>query len=343
MTRVKGTRRSAGRLSANGGIFGYATAMPEKLVRVVTCPPPLRPAALRALHDRLPSEQRSGLAQVLHAIGPQDRTAWDGLLITINGDGAAAIDVTDATGVAWIQELPGETACVWIPAEQGDAGLSLLRGAADFIDQRQIPLAQLVVSDNDGYSTTSCEAAGFPRFATLLYLFVELSRDERRRELSRLPASPPTLRFLGSAGDQPQRLQAAVEQTYVGTLDCPGLDGVRSLDQVLDGYRSQGRHRPEHWYLVQAEGQDVGALILAEHPGLGNWELIYMGLAPHVRGRAWGEAVVRFAIDVATREGAERLVCAVDAANTPAVKVYRRLGFVDWAERTVYARLRALA
>src|SRR5690606_11959544 len=114
--------------------------------------------------------------------------------------------------------------------------------------------------------------------------FAELSRDQRRRELSRLPAAPPALRFVASAGDQPQRLEQVIEQTYVGTLDCPGLDGVRSLDQVLDGYRSQGRHRPEHWYLVQAEGQDVGALILAEHPGLGNWELIYMGLAPHVRG-----------------------------------------------------------
>jgi ribosomal protein S18 acetylase RimI-like enzyme len=68
-----------------------------------------------------------------------------------------------------------------------------------------------------------------------------------------------------------------------------------------------------------------------------------MGLAAEVRGRGWGEAVVRFAIDVATQHGAERLVCAVDAANTPALNVYHRLGFIDWAERIVYARLRALA
>ena len=53
--------------------------------------------------------------------------------------------------------------------------------------------------------------------------------------------------------------------------------------------------------------------------------------------------MVRFAIDVATRQGAERLVCAVDAANEPALNVYRRLGFIEWAERVVYARLRAQA
>lgn len=343
MTRITGPRRSAGRLSANGGIFGYANAMPENTRRVMTCPPALRPAALRALHDRLPTEQRSGLVQVLHALDPKNHAAWDGLLIAANGDSVLPETSAEFAGVAWIQELPGETACVWIPPDQGDAELPLLRGAAEFVDKRHIPLAQLVVSDADGYSTRTCEAAGFPQFAKLLYLYVDLASDPRRRQLSSLPATPPVLRFVGSAGNEPTRLQRAIEQTYVGTLDCPELDGVRSLDQVVAGYRSQGRHCPEHWYLVQAAGQDVGALILAEHPGLGNWELIYMGLAAEVRGRGWGEAVVRFAIDVATQHGAERLVCAVDAANTPALNVYHRLGFIDWVERIVYARLRALA
>lgn len=343
MTRISGHRRSARRLSANGGIIGYADAMPQKLPRVVTCPPALRPAALRALHDCLPAEQQAGLAQVLHALGVQNEAAWDGLLIAANGDNGSLSAASELAGVAWIQQLPGETACLWIPPNQGDAELALLRGAAAFVDERNIPLAQLVVSADDGYSTEACQTAGFPKFAKLVYLFVELAADARRRELSNLPASPPVLRFVGNAGREPARLQHAVEQTYVGTLDCPALDGVRPLDQVLEGYRSQGRHWPEHWYLVQAEGQDVGALILAEHPGLGNWELIYMGLAAPVRGRGWGESVVRYAIDVATRQGAERLVCAVDAANEPALNVYRRLGFIDWAERVVYARLRAQA
>lgn len=343
MTRISGHRRSPRRLSANGGIIGYADAMPEKLRRVMTCPPPLRPAALRALHDLLPAEQQSGLAQVLHTLGAQNEAAWDGLLVATNGDSGLPTVANDLVGVAWVQLLPGDTACVWLPPDQGGTELALLRGAAAFVDQRKIPLAQLVVSAEDGYSTEACQTAGFPKFAKLIYLYLELASDGRRRELSSLPASPPVLRFVGNAGREPERLQRAIAQTYVDTLDCPALDGVRPLDQVLDGYRSQGRHWPEHWYLVQAGGQDVGALILAEHPGLGNWELIYMGLAAPVRGRGWGESVVRFAIDVATRQGAERLVCAVDAANEPALNVYRRLGFIEWAERVVYARLCAQA
>jgi ribosomal protein S18 acetylase RimI-like enzyme len=303
----------------------------------------LRPAALRALHDRLPQEQQVGLAQVLQTLDARDVAAWDGLLVATNGENGSPTAASDLGGVAWIQQLPGETACLWLPPNQGGWEGALMHGAAAFVDERQIPLAQLVVSSDDGYSSESCQAAGFPKFANLLYLYLELADDTRRRELSSLPAGPPVLKFVGRAERDPERLMQAVAQTYVETLDCPGLDGVRPLDQVLEGYRSQGRHRPEHWYLVQAENQDVGALILAEHPGLGNWELIYFGLAAPVRGRGWGEAVVRFAIDVATRQGAERLVCAVDAANGPALDVYHRLGFINWAERIVYARLRAPA
>jgi mycothiol synthase len=340
MTRLTRSRRNATHLSAHGTIFRYADRMAEANVRVATCPPSLRPAALRALHDRLPAEQQAGFAQVLHGIGVRNEEAWDGLLIASDGSGRS---VDELAGVAWVQQLPGDTACVWIPPKQGDVGAALLRQAAALVDSRKIPLAQLVVSQGDGYSPQACEAAGFPHFAKLVYLFVDLGDDPRRRELSALPATPPALRFTGHAGGEGERLQRAIERTYVETCDCPGLDGIRKLDQVLVGYRSQGRYLPEHWYLIQAEGEDVGVLILAEHPGLGNWEIVYMGLDQAVRGRGWGEAVVRFAIDAATRHGAERLVCAVDAANEPALRVYRRLGFVDWAERIVYARLRAPA
>ena len=339
MTRLARSQPGSGRLSAHGGIFGYADAMPDDNVRVVTCPPALRPAALRALHDRLPEEQRAGLAQVLHDVGVRDERAWDGLLIATGGEH----DANRLAGVAWVQRLPGETACIWIPPDRGAAGEALLREAAAWVDARQIPLAQLVVGEADGYSSSLCQAADFARFAKLVYLFVDLSDDPRRRRLSNLPAAPPELQFVGSAASEPVRLQRAIEETYVDTRDCPGLEGVRELDQVLEGYRSQGRYLPEHWYLIQAEGRDGGALILAEHPGLGNWEIVYMGLAPAVRGRRWGEAVVRFAIDVATRHGAERLVCAVDAANEPALATYRRAGLTAWAERVVYARLRAPA
>ncbi len=109
------------------------------------------------------------------------------------------------------------------------------------------------------------------------------------------------------------------------------------MPEVLDGYRAQGRHLPEHWYSVQFRGNDVGVLILADHPTAGNCELVYMGVVPPARGSGLGERIVRRALAAAVEIGAQRLVLAVDAANGPALELYRRAGFVEWDRRTVYA------
>jgi ribosomal protein S18 acetylase RimI-like enzyme len=114
---------------------------------------------------------------------------------------------------------------------------------------------------------------------------------------------------------------------------------VRSVADVLAGYREQGVYRPEHWYLVAEEGYNLGVLLLAEHPSVGNWELVYMGVVPAARGRGLGEIIARFAIEAARRGEAQRLVLAVDAANAPAMAMYRRAGFLEWDRRTVYARV----
>jgi ribosomal protein S18 acetylase RimI-like enzyme len=141
--------------------------------------------------------------------------------------------------------------------------------------------------------------------------------------------------------ERPERLAAVVARTYESTRDCPGLDGIRSMADVLAGYRAQGEYLAEHWCVVSAAGVDVGALILANHPAVGNWELVYMGVAPEARGRGFGEQIVRFALEAASTAGVERLVLAVDAANEPALQVYRRTGFREWERRIVYARLRS--
>lgn len=324
-------------MAASGVRFGYADGMPDQnQFEVKVCPAALRTAALRMLHDRLPADQQSGLVQTLQMTGVQTDFYWDGLLVACTRT-AAEQSSEDLRGVVWTQLLPGHTACVWIPPQQGAAGLALLKASSAAIDRLELPLAQLVVSPEDGYSSEEFQAAGFPLFAQLVYMYVDLAVGGETGP----PAARAELNFVSHAEGDLARLGQVIEQTYQGTLDCPGLDGMRSMSQILEGYRSQGRHCPDQWYRVEHEGQDVGALILTEHPDLGNWELIYMGLTPAARGRSWGEEVVRFAISAAARHGAERLVCAVDVANWPAVEMYRRVGFIDWAERIVYARLRA--
>jgi ribosomal protein S18 acetylase RimI-like enzyme len=129
-----------------------------------------------------------------------------------------------------------------------------------------------------------------------------------------------------------------IEETYEQTLDCTALDGVRRVNHVVNGYQATGIFRPENWLIVRADEEDVGVLLLADHPQAGHWELMYMGLVPNVRGHRWGQLITRHAQWMASQAGVERIVLAVDAANEPALAMYRRTGFEMWDRRTVYVR-----
>ena len=111
------------------------------------------------------------------------------------------------------------------------------------------------------------------------------------------------------------------------------------MSDVLFGYRAHGQHLPDQWYFVCDEGRDVGALLLANHPTSGNWELVYMGATPSARGAGLGKQIVEFALDAAFRADVEQLVLAVDVDNDPAIRIYRAAGFQEWNRCSVYARL----
>ena len=208
------------------------------------------------------------------------------------------------------------------------------------VDDRQIPLAQIILTGDEGFSPQRLVAAGFAHLADLLYLAAEVGPA-----MQNSPSPTPTREISAAVAFEPatgpalDRLAAIIEQTYAGTRDCPALDGNRPMDDVLAGYRAQGRHLPDQWYLVRNGYQHVGALLLADHPQTGNWELVYMGVVRAARGAGVGDSIVRFALEAAARGGAQRLVLAVDAANSPAIALYSRWGFREWERRVVYARL----
>ena len=51
-----------------------------------------------------------------------------------------------------------------------------------------------------------------------------------------------------------------VQRTYLGTHDSPQLDGVRPIDEILEGYREVGRFNSAHW-LLRRDGRDIVCLI----------------------------------------------------------------------------------
>lgn len=313
---------------------------------VICCPTELRPRALRQLHDGLSADQQAGLVLALDRTGVSDGVAWDGLLIAPS---EGSVEDGELHGVLWVQQVAGNTAVLWPPPPDAGAVEPLFRAAAEFADARRIPLTQLLVTEHDGYDAALLTRCGFERLVELIYLFGEsppVSHHQTIAEIGDDGANRGNeiefegLHFVPHAGGEPGRLAAIIEQSYIGTCDCPGLEGVRPMDEVLEGYRSQGTYVPQHWYLVRDAAGDAAVLMLAYHRDAANSELVYMGVTPRARGRRLGEQIARFALHAAAEMGAERLVLAVDAANEPALEIYRRVGFVQWDRRLVYARLR---
>jgi ribosomal protein S18 acetylase RimI-like enzyme len=143
------------------------------------------------------------------------------------------------------------------------------------------------------------------------------------------------------AESEQERLGRVIQRTYEGTLDCTALDGIRDMDDVIDGYKATGTFRPVNWMFVRHEGADIGVLLLADHVAARHWELMYMGIVPEYRGRGWGRQIAHYAQWLARGARAERLLVAVDAKNRPAANVYRSTGFEIWELRAVYVRTRA--
>jgi mycothiol synthase len=66
--------------------------------------------------------------------------------------------------------------------------------------------------------------------------------------------------------------------------------------------------------------------------------LVYIGLAPQVRGRGLGTILVQQALSTAAEDNRRRLTLAVDSSNQPALRLYFRHGFQKMAEKVALIR-----
>jgi GNAT superfamily N-acetyltransferase len=292
--------------------------MPAASVEIVACPPTLINDALAiALRDLLP-EQRREFAQAYRSQLSSDPTLF------------AAVHDGGVVDAAWGQLQAGNTAILWPPESSSDNARQLVRAVNHTLDAQRVRMTQAMVLDGAAPLAAVLEASSYVHLVDLLYMTWDSATVDA-------PAAD-ALEFAPFDESQLARLTQLTESTYVDSQDCPAMNGRRPMRDVIEGYRATGNFRPENWWFVRAEGQDVGVLLLADHGAADFWELVYMGLVPESRGRGWGHEIVRYAQRCVYVAGAERMLVAVDAANKPAIDVYREAGFVAWDRRSVFAR-----
>jgi ribosomal protein S18 acetylase RimI-like enzyme len=302
--------------------------MPLSSLKVIRCPPPLRAEALALVLGDLPPSQRREIANSLLQVEDAADLANEALYVALRGE--------QVRGAAWGQRQPGNIAVFWPPQVTGshDPRIAeiLAENVTRALDETAIVMSQVLLPAVDSQTVQLLTHVDFRHLADLLYLSCEAEQFPTTRP------EPLDLQFEPYSAAQRRRLMGLVDRTYEGTLDCTSLNGVRDLDDVINGYQATGTFRPENWQFIQAAGADVGVLLVADHDQHGHRELMYMGIVPEVRGRGWGRQIARFAQWQARTAGVERIVVAVDASNSPAVAMYRMTGFEIWDRRAVYLR-----
>jgi hypothetical protein len=118
-----------------------------------------------------------------------------------------------------------------------------------------------------------------------------------------------------------------LDETYIDTLDCPGLFGLRQTEDILQGHRASGQFDPSLWTILHLHGRPVGVLLLNPAPASRAIELVYMGLAPSARGRGLGTHLLNHGLSRLAGRREHTVTLAVDDCNAPARALYRRAGF----------------
>jgi len=135
------------------------------------------------------------------------------------------------------------------------------------------------------------------------------------------------------------RFASLVASTYAGTLDCPVLASRRTGEESLESHRATGTFHPHAWRIYRCDNAERGVLLLSEHADRNVWEVAYLGVVPEARGQGIGKAILSDGMALVAESGAKAIEIAADAGNTPALRLYHALGFIEQRRYAVHLRL----
>jgi len=206
----------------------------------------------------------------------------------------------------------------------------LLRAAAARLHSRDgARLIQVLVEANPPRTLAAAiESAGFETLAMLAYIRRHVRPEERESPL------PPDLAWRRYWRLRHYRFVRTIAATYQESLDCPGLAGLRTVDDAITTHKHTGIFCPRAWHLAMADGDAVGVVLLNNLQGRG--DVVYLGVMPGARRRGIGQALVAHAVRDTAAMGLIQIGLAVDVSNTPAMRLYEKTGFQETRRRLAY-------
>jgi ribosomal protein S18 acetylase RimI-like enzyme len=232
---------------------------------------------------------------------------------------------------------PGRTVLLFMPADYSDdlqrrAAIELTERVLQHYIDRNTQLAQALFESFDQRMIDLFVSLQFRRLAELVYL------QGVPRKGYAFPKLPAGMQWMTYSEQTHSLFAAAIQQSYAQSLDCPGLAGMRSIEDVIAGHKGVGEFDPATWFVLLEQNNPVGVALVTALPAHQTMELVYLGLIPSARGRGLGEILFRQVLASTAHSAFGRINFAVDGSNRPALTLYYRHGMQRVASKIAMLR-----
>jgi ribosomal protein S18 acetylase RimI-like enzyme len=246
-----------------------------------------RAAAFRLVFRSLPDEERN--LRILNAMQLVETGQLDpaGVLVARRRE--------ELLGALVCMTIPGGSGLVWPPQavdgpDRTKIEDSLLQHASAWLRKQGCKLGQGLLSHAELDMAPSLERNGYDHITGLWYMRHDLDLP------TAVLLAPERFTYRAYEGDAVPLFHETLLRTYEGTQDCPEVTGVRTLEEIIEGHRSQGRHDPKLWWLALDGNQPAGVVLLTEMPEWESWDISYFGVVPEARRRGVGRDMLRLLI-----------------------------------------------
>lgn len=291
---------------------------------------------------RVPARDRALAAERFVRVATEHGIDLSRTYATVERDGLGA--PTRVLEACLSVTSPGGTASVYLTGPDAQGGghadrVATICAACDHMQTHDAPvLVQALPEPHEDWAITALSQAQFQRIGDLAYLRCPLGSTPPGT--GTMPSDVEVRQVSSMAPGSADRtdLEAALECSYEDTLDCPDLCGMRTTEAVIESHLASGQWNPELWWIVRVEGVAAGCMLLNPNPDQGTVDLVYLGLGKSLRGRGIAKSLLCKGLAQASDTGLSSMTCAVDRRNTPAIALYERLGFSEFAGRVAFVR-----
>jgi ribosomal protein S18 acetylase RimI-like enzyme len=226
------------------------------------------------------------------------------------------------------------TALLGVDLSPMDQGLETICG---HYSKQDMQLAQVLVEPADTMTIQGYLRHRFERMADLIYLQKTVRRAAKPAPL------PGEFQMLNYSHQTHALFGQAVLASYHQSLDCPALNGLRSIDDILAGHKGAGPFDPQDWFVLLRNQEPIASLLLSKTHQMDGMELVYLGLSPQSRGLGLGNYLMQVAEAQVYKHKLHKLTLAVDSLNQPALKLYYRHGMAQIGMKVAMMRQLKLA